>query len=255
MSNNNNKEEFTIDNLVKYLNINNLTSNEQIKLYQNYLSYYKTQPNFSIYLLQIIVNDNNNNNLINSDTKLNASIQLKNYIKNYWKYSEKNINNINSNNNINNNNIIIIKDIEKNNIKENIIDIILYTITNNQTKIRKQLTQCIKYIFYYDFENTFPFYSSKLKNLLEQNDQNKILCSLLIILKLSKIYENENYEKKNFYYNFLKNFIVNLLLNILSNCNAQSPIPNPQTPNPNTQLNIFFKYYLFLIFYNFFFKK
>ena len=131
MSSNNIKEELNIDNLSKYLNINNLSSNEQINLNQNYISYYKTQPNYPIILMQIIINNDNKPN-INSDIKLNASIQLKNFIKNYWKFSEQKNNN-NFNNNINNDIIIINENIKKN-IKENIIDIILYSITNNEKK-------------------------------------------------------------------------------------------------------------------------
>ena len=227
------KEELNIDNLSKCLNINNLSSNEQLNLNQQYISYYKTQPNYPIILMQIIINNDNKPN-INSDIKLNASIQLKNFIKNYWKFSEqKNNNNFN-----NNNNIIIINENIKENIKENIIDIILYSITNNEKKVLKQLTQTIKYILYYNFENLFSFYGLKLKNFLEQNDQNKIYCSLLILFKLSKIYENENFEKKKIYYNFIKNYVVNLLLNILS-----------QSNDLNNQIHCMFIYKIIKIFY------
>ena len=236
MSNNNKKEELNIDNLSKYLNINNLTSNEQINLNQQYIQYYKTQPNYPILLMQIIVNDNNSN--INSDIKLNASIQLKNFIKNYWKYSEQNNNNNFNNNNLNNNDIIIINENEKKNIKENIIDVILYSITNNEKKVTKQLTQCIKYILYYNFENLISFYGLKLNNFLKQNDQNKIYCSLLIIFKLSKIYENENFEKKKIYYNFFKTYVVNLLMDILSKSN-----------DINNQIHCMFIYKIIKIFY------
>ena len=227
------KEELNIDNLSKCLNINNLSSNEQLNLNQQYISYYKTQSNYPIILMQIIINNDNKPN-INSDIKLNASIQLKNFIKNYWKFSEQK-----NNNNFNNNNyIIIINENIKENIKENIIDIILYSITNNEKKVLKQLTQTIKYILYYNFENLFSFYGLKLKNFLEQNDQNKIYCSLLIIFKLSKIYENENFEKKKIYYNFIKNYVVNLLLNILS-----------QSNDLNNQIHCMFIYKIIKIFY------
>ena len=227
------KEELNIDNLSKCLNINNLSSNEQLNLNQQYISYYKTQSNYPIILMQIIINNDNKPN-INSDIKLNASIQLKNFIKNYWKFSEqKNNNNFN-----NNNDIIIINENIKENIKENIIDIILYSITNNEKKVLKQLTQTIKYILYYNFENLFSFYGLKLKNFLEQNDQNKIYCSLLILFKLSKIYENENFEKKKIYYNFIKNYVVNLLLNILS-----------QSNDLNNQIHCMFIYKIIKIFY------
>ena len=235
MSSNNIKEELNIDNLSKYLNINNLSTNEQINLNQKYISYYKTQPNYPIILMQIIINNDNKPN-INSDIKLNASIQLKNFIKNYWKFSEQKNNN-NFNNNINNDIIIINENIKKN-IKENIIDVILYSITNNEKKVIKQLTQTIKYILYYNFENLSSFYGLKLKNFLEQNDQNKIYCSLLILFKLSKIYENENFEKKKIYYNFIKNYVVNLLLDILSKSN-----------DLNNQIHCMFIYKIIKIFY------
>ena len=184
------KEELNIDNLSKCLNINNLSSNEQLNLNQQYISYYKTQSNYPIILMQIIINNDNKPN-INSDIKLNASIQLKNFIKNYWKFSEqKNNNNFN-----NNNDIIIINENIKENIKENIIDIILYSITNNEKKVLKQLTQTIKYILYYNFENLFSFYGfiknyvvNLLLNILSQSNDlnNQIHC--MFIYKIIKIF-------------------------------------------------------------------
>ena len=74
---------------------------------------------------------------------LNSAIQLKNYINNFWKFSNNNEENqklIFNDDEI----IIIINENDKNYIRNNIIDAVRYSIFVNKIKILKQLNQAIK---------------------------------------------------------------------------------------------------------------
>ena len=101
----------------------NIPNTEQIKKNEELFSKYKTYPKFAPLLLEICCDINKK---YSSEIELNAAIQLKNYINSYWKFT----NNESYNKSLifDDEKIIIISDEDKNYIRNNIIDSLIYII-------------------------------------------------------------------------------------------------------------------------------
>jgi len=122
-------------------------------------NYYKTLPNYSPLLLMISCNINKE---YPPEISLNAAIQLKNYIKSFWKNNENSIN-------ISSSEDIIINKEDKEYIRTKIIEAIIYVIEIENLPVLKQYKQCIKIILKYDFKK------EKIEN---KEFMNKIIACL-----------------------------------------------------------------------------
>ena len=228
----------SIHSLTQVLNLTNLTSNEQIKENSNIINHYKKLPKYSEYLLHIIMDKTNQ---IQDDIKLNASIQLKNIIRQYWKFNEGKDNSSLIFNE--EKPITIISNEDKHFIRYNIFDAIFLSINMDNIRIMKQLNQCIKHILNFDFETIINFkeiLSKKISEFFKSNYPKNVYCGIIILYQLSKIYEFENNERKKIYIDFfLSNSINSSLLNIFSQC---SDINNEtQAMFANKIIKIYFK--------------
>jgi hypothetical protein len=164
-------------------------------------------------LLQICVNLNNN---FSEEIVLNSAIQLKNYITNFWKFSNNNEENqklIFNDDEI----IIIINENDKNYIRNNIIDAVRYSIFVNKIKILKQLNQAIKKILKFDFEKIWKNdYMNKIITCFETNNQKEIYAGIILFHQVSKLYEFENEDSIKKYNDELKKINNYLIKQIIS---------------------------------------
>ena len=154
---------------------------------------------------------------------MNASIQLKNLIIQYWKFKQ---NEDNSSIIFNEQQpIIIISNDEKEYIRGNILQGELNCITTKNYKILKQLNQCIKKILYFDFEKQWKdIYAKTIIDFLDSNDPNKVYTAILLFYQLSKIYQYESEERKKVYEEFFK-IVHPKFITVLSQCsNSNDPI-------------------------------
>ena len=207
----------SIYSLIEVLDIKNISSNNQIQNNFLIINEYKKLPKYCQYLIQIILDTSNK---IKEDIKLNASIQLKNIIRQYWKFNEGKDNNSLIFNE--EKPIIIINNEDKSYVRNNIINAIVLSINMTNLKIMKQLTQCIKHILNFDFEIIINFkenLSKTVSDLFQNNNQKNVYCGIIILYQLTKIYEFENNERKKIFIDFfISNSINSSLLNILYQC-------------------------------------
>ena len=177
--------------LASVLQINNIdisTLHEN----QKKTDYFKTLPNFSPLLLVISCNINK---IYSSEISLNAAIQLKNYIKSYWKNETKEINIIDEGN-------IIISEKDKSYIREKLIEAIIYVIEIENKMILKQYKQCIKTILKYDFRKNQiqnMEFINKIIFCLNSKNIKQIYAGIILFGQLSKIYEFDNEDNQKIY--------------------------------------------------------
>ena len=191
----------------------NIPNTEQIKKNEELFSKYKTYPKFAPLLLEICCDINKK---YSSEIELNAAIQLKNYINSYWKFT----NNESYNKSLifDDEKIIIISDEDKNYIRNNIIDSLIYIIEIENGKILKQLNQCIKKILKFDFEKIWhEEYMKKIINCFNSNNEKKIYSGIILFHQLSKLFEYEDSEKQNIYNNYLSQ-VNNQFLSFIIQC-------------------------------------
>ena len=212
----------------------NIPNTEQIKKNEELFSKYKTYPKFAPLLLEICCDINKK---YSSEIELNAAIQLKNYINSYWKFT----NNESYNKSLifDDEKIIIISDEDKNYIRNNIIDSLIYIIEIENGKILKQLNQCIKKILKFDFEKIWhEEYMKKIINCFNSNNEKEIYAGIILFHQLSKLFEFEDSEKQDLYNNYFGQ-INNNLLSFIIQCNdLNNPI---QVQFIYKILKIFFK--------------
>ena len=161
---------------------------------------YKTLPKFGPSLLTIACSKEEN---LSNEICFGAAIQLKNYIKENWKFSEDN--NLNNQLVFSNEKIIIISQEDKNFIRKNILDGIKYITEKENIKILKQFTQCIKKILKADYKDIWK--NDFLKCVIDCiNSQNQkiIYAGIILFYQLSKIYEFEDDENQDIYCEALK---------------------------------------------------
>ena len=195
--------------LASVLQINNIdisTLHEN----QKKTDYFKTLPNYSPLLLVISCNINK---IYSSEISLNAAIQLKNYIKSYWKNETKEINIIDEGN-------IIISEKDKSYIREKLIEAIIYVIEIENKMILKQYKQCIKTILKYDFRKNQiqnMEFINKIIFCLNSKNIKQIYAGIILFGQLSKIYEFDNEDNQKIYNEELIK-VNNYLLSSLYEC-------------------------------------
>ena len=195
--------------LASVLQINNIdisTLHEN----QKKTDYFKTLPNYSPLLLIISCNINK---IYSSEISLNAAIQLKNYIKSYWKNETKEINIIDEGN-------IIISEKDKSYIREKLIEAIIYVIEIENKMILKQYKQCIKTILKYDFRKNQiqnMEFINKIIFCLNSKNIKQIYAGIILFGQLSKIYEFDNEDNQKIYNEELIK-VNNYLLSSLYEC-------------------------------------
>lgn len=159
---------------------------------------------------------------ISADTKnsfeiqQNASIQLKNFVKHFWKFSED------TNVNLSlkyeeDEKIIVIPEQDKAFIRNNIFEAFL---ANENKLIRKQYSECIKKIAKYELKNKFNFIIDKIIECFESGIDNKIFAGIIIFYNIAKIFSFETGDLKEPYtqalyrtHDYLVNFVPGLLEN------------------------------------------
>ena len=221
----------TLDNLIQVLDIN---QNEEIrKKNETILNNFKHLSNYSPLLLEISANLKNN---LSQEKQLNAAIQLKNYIDTYWKFTDNK--KFNENLAYDDEEIIIISNDDKNYIRNNILDALIFLVTNDKFLIVKQYNQCIKKILKFDFEKIWKDqYMNKILDCLKSNNQQKFYSAIILFHQLSKIYEYED-EAKQAEYNQELIKVNDYFINFMNQCN-----------NYNDKIQAQFMYKLLKIFF------
>jgi len=139
--------------------------------------------------------------------RLQAAIQLKNYVINFWKFGDNK--QINESLNYDTEDlIIIILESDKSIIRKNILDLTT-KCTNKQ--IMKLYNQVIQKILLYEFRNEiWTDFVPTVHNLLMTEKENCVLSGVSAILQISKIFEYESSKYKEKYTEALKSFFPTL---------------------------------------------
>jgi hypothetical protein len=177
--------------LSSVLQVNNIDIST-LRENQKKTNYFKTLPSYSPLLLNISCNFNN---IYSSEVSLNAAIQLKNYIKSYWKNDAKEIK-------INNEDTIIINQEDKSYIRNKLLEAIIYIIEIENKTILKQYNQCIQTILKYDFKKNLTEnkdFINKIIACLSSKNLKQIYAGIILFGQLSKIFEFDNEESQKLY--------------------------------------------------------
>ena len=228
----NNNSSLNIDELAQILDIN-ISNTEEIKKNEILFTKYKTFPKFAPLLLEICCDINKKYSPL---IELNASIQLKNFINSYWKFTNNEL--YNKSLVFDDEIIIIINDEDKSYIRNNIIDTLIYIIGIENLKILKQINQCIKKILKFDFEKIWnEEYMKKILNCFNSNNEKQIYAGIILFHQLSKLFEYENNEKQFIYNNYLLQ-VNEYFLSIIQQCK-----------DLNNQIQVHFIYKILKIIY------
>ena len=161
------------------------------------------------------------------EIELNAAIQLKNYINSNWKFTNDHNHNqqlIIEDDDI----IIVISNEDKDYIKNNIVDSLIYFVTKENVKVLKQLNQCIKKMLKFEIDNWLEHYLSKIITCFTSGNQKQIYAGIILLHQLSKIYEYEREEKIEIYHNTVINKLNHYLVGFLEQCNNLDDIIQAQ---------------------------
>ena len=221
-----------VEDLVQILNIN-IQNTDEIKKNEVLFTKYKTFQKFAPLLLEICCDINKKYSPL---IELNASIQLKNFINSYWKFTSNEL--YNKSLVFDDEIIIIINDEDKNYIRNNILDAVIYIIGIERGKILKQLNQCIKKILKFDFDSLWnDEYMKKILTCFNSNNEKQIYAGIILFHQLSKLYEYENSEKQIIYNNYLLQ-VNEYFLSIIQQCK-----------DLNNQIQVQFIYKILKIFF------
>jgi hypothetical protein len=212
-------EKLDINKLCSILDITAI-GNANAKEIEDKFSKYKTLPQFGPLLLTIACN---NENKFSNEISLNASIQLKNYINSYWRYGDDP--EINQSLSFDNEQIVVISNEDKNYIRQNILEGIIYIVGKENIKILKQFNQCVKKILKLDYKSIWRnAFNDCIIKCFNSQDQKIIYSGIMLLYQLSKIYQYE--DKLNEYNEILTKindkiiFFMNECKNIKNNVEA-----------------------------------
>ena len=186
-------EKLDINELCSILDINIANiGNTDMKEKEIKFNKYRALPQFGPLLLTIACNSENK---FSNDVSLNASIQLKNYINSYWKYGDDP--KYNESLAFDKEQIIVISNEDKNYIRQNILEGVIYIVGKENVKILKQFNQCVKKILKLDYKNIWSnaFVDCIIKCFNSQN-QKIIYAGIMLLYQLSKIYQFEDKQKE-----------------------------------------------------------
>ena len=186
-------EKLDLNELSSILDINTANiGNTDMKEKEVKFNKYRALPQFGPFLLTIACNSENK---FSNDVSLNASIQLKNYINSYWKYGDDP--KYNESLTFDKEQIIVISNEDKNYIRQNILEGVIYIVGKENVKILKQFNQCVKKILKSDYKNIWSnaFVDCIIKCFNSQN-QKIIYAGIMLLYQLSKIYQFEDKQKE-----------------------------------------------------------
>ena len=186
-------EKLDLNELSSILDINTANiGNTDMKEKEVKFNKYRALPQFGPFLLTIACNSENK---FSNDVSLNASIQLKNYINSYWKYGDDP--KYNESLAFDKEQIIVISNEDKNYIRQNILEGVIYIVGKENVKILKQFNQCVKKILKSDYKNIWSnaFVDCIIKCFNSQN-QKIIYAGIMLLYQLSKIYQFEDKQKE-----------------------------------------------------------
>ena len=188
--------EIDLQKLCFILDPNNSKTPEQNKECYNLYLNYTSLPRFGPILLSLACNKEEK---VSSTISQNASIQLKNYVNDNWKFTNDN----EYNKQLifkEDERIIIISDEDKNYIRKNILEGILYAVEKENIKILKHFTQCVKKILNLDYKDLWQNdFMNFVLNCLNSQNQNQIYAGITLFFQLSKIYEFQDDENQLIY--------------------------------------------------------
>ena len=169
--------------------------NEKRKESEQIISKSKALPKFGPLLLNIACNKNNQ---FQETVSLQAAIQLKNYIRSYWKYGPNET--INLSLRFEDEEIIIISDEDKNCIRNNILEGLVYIVEKENIQILKQFNQCIKKILKFDYKECWSNnYIDCIIKCINTQNQKIIYAGIILIFQLSKLFQFEDKEQQKIY--------------------------------------------------------
>ena len=188
--------EIDLQKLCFILDPNNSKTPEQNKECYNLYLNYTSLPRFGPILLSLACNKEKK---VSSTISQSASIQLKNYVNDNWKFTNDN----EYNKQLifkEDERIIIISDEDKNYIRKNILEGILYAVEKENIKILKHFTQCVKKILNLDYKDLWQNdFMNFVLNCLNSQNQNQIYAGITLFFQLSKIYEFQDDENQLIY--------------------------------------------------------
>ena len=185
--------EIDIQKLCEILDVN--SHPDLIKEKNSLFLTYRTLPKFGPLLLTIACC---RDGTISNPICQGAAISLKNYITSNWKYGEDS--NLNAQLCFDEDKIIVISKEDKDFIRKNILDGVIYIVESENVQILKQLNQCVKKILKSDYKDIWKndFMDCVLKCINSQN-QKQIYAGILLFYQLSKIYEFEDSHNQTIY--------------------------------------------------------
>ena len=190
--------EIDFQKLCIILDVNNNIS--QRKEYDSLLLKYQILPKYGPYLLTIACNKDGT---IPNQISQAAAITLKNYIISNWKFGEDE--KLNKQLCFEGENIIVISNEDKDFIRKNILDGVIYIIEKENVKILKQFNQCVKKILKLDYKDIWQNdFMNYIVNCINSQDQKKIYAGIILFYQLSKIYEFEDVKNQKIYNEALK---------------------------------------------------
>ena len=178
--------EFDLQKLCLLLDVNNNIS--QRKEYDALLINYSKLPKYGPSLLTIACNKEGN---IPNPISQVAAITLKNYINSNWKFGDDN--KMNTQLCFEGNEIIVISNEDKDFIRKNILEGVLYVVEKENVMILKQFNQCVKKILKLDYKEIWQNdFMNFVINCVGSQEQKHIYAGILLFYQLSKIYEFED---------------------------------------------------------------
>ena len=150
------------------------------------------------------------------DIELNAAIQLKNYIQTKWKFSED----METNKQIifDEEEIIVISKEDKDYIRTNILDAVIYSVNTENGKVLKQLNPCVKKIIKYDMNLILDTFVSKITQCFSSGNQKQIYAGIIILHQISKIFQYDN-DKSEIYNDKVLTKVNDYLISFIEQCN------------------------------------
>ena len=205
-------ETLDLNKIVSILDITG-KDNSQIKECEEKFSKYKALPQFGPLLFTLACNKDNQ---YSENISLNAAIQLKNYINSYWRYGDNE--EINKSLCFDKEQIIVISNEDKNFIRNNILEGVLYIVEKENIKILKQFIQCVKKLLKLDYKDIWNNYFIEciIKCFNSQN-QKVIYAGILLFFQLSKLFQYEGKEEQKMYNEVLIK-VNNKLLFFINEC-------------------------------------
>ena len=190
--------EIDIQKLCLILDVNHNIS--QRKELDALLLKFQTFPKYGPSLLTIACNKEGN---ISNPISQAASITLKNFINSNWRYGDDT--EMNKQLCLDGNEIIVISKEDKEFIRKNILEGILYVIEKENLLILKQLNQCVLKILKSDYKDIWQNdFMNFVINCINSQNQKSIYAGIIIFYQLSKIFEFEDEKNKESFNEALK---------------------------------------------------